>query len=115
MVLLEAMALLRSGVGPVIAVVADEPLPPPLDRGRPYGPMAVAFALTASRPARCEGTLHALAPEPAPEIEPPEVPADVWANPCAPALHLVGALGARRSGRVGLTRDGAPWSVEVQP
>ncbi len=94
--LLECAGVIAAGQGPVVLVIAEEPLPEPLADGRAYGPLAAAFALTGPgspgpsdmfvrtcRLRQAVGSAAAL-----------DVPAGVAESPCAVALGLVEA--ARR-------------------
>ncbi len=111
MALLEALAWLEDGDVPVVVVVADESLPPPLDAVVPFDTLAVAFALGKGEGGR--GRLAHLRRDP--QVAAAPVPARFAKNPAAAALALLDALTQKRSGAVRLTATpGAePWCVDV--
>jgi hypothetical protein len=119
MCLVEAFAQLAAGESEVVLVVADEPVPAPLDALAPWGGLAVAIHL-ARAPTRGQGgaklvDLGLRRPAPAPA----RVPASVADNPVAPALALARALEAAQDDVVALERVADPrtpaWCVTVEP
>jgi hypothetical protein len=91
MSLFEAIGLLAGGAPDVALVLADEPLPAPLQP--PYDGLAVALHLVRD-PAPGDIVLDG----PRPETDAPasaRVPASIALNPCAPAWTLAQAITAR--------------------
>ena len=119
-VLLEAFALLADGHDDVIAVVADEPLPPPLDRFGRYDPLAIAFALRLPKPADGKGLSTLTDLNTGPTVPPGasvfEPPPALRHNPVMPALSLLRAVHDGPPGPVVLTAgDGPGAHVIVTP
>jgi hypothetical protein len=119
MCLVEAFALLAAGENELVVVVADEPVPVPLDALAPWGGLAVAIHL-ARVPARGQVgaklvDLGLRRPAPAPM----RVPASVAGNPAAPALALAQALAAAQDEIIALEWGNDPrtpaWCVTVEP
>ena len=112
-VLLESCALLEDGHDAVIAVVADEPLPEPLDRFLDYAPLALAFALCPY--AEGDEALAVLGPiQPRATATDGDVPERFRQNPIAPALRLFEAVRGGAPCRVSLSAvDGLGPAVEV--
>jgi hypothetical protein len=119
MVLLEALTWLRDRGGEVLAVVADEPMPPPL--GPSTNAVGAALVLAASpdgaaggpRPLALLSDLRQ-ARDPAAPSEPR--PLEV-ASPSAAVLPLVAAIeSARQPGRIEVsTGPMARWSIAFAP
>ncbi len=98
MSLVEAIGLLAAGARDVALVLADEPLPAPLQP--PYDGLAVALHLVRD-PAPGDVVLDG----PYADAEAPvsaRPPASVAANPCAPAWSLAQAITARHAGVIAL-------------
>jgi hypothetical protein len=115
MVLLEALTWLRDRGGEVLAVVADEPMPPPL--GPSTNAVGAALVLAAppggARPLALLSDLRQ-ARDPAAPSEPR--PLEV-ASPSAAILPLVAAIeSARQPGRIEVsTGPTARWSIAFAP
>jgi hypothetical protein len=119
MVLLEAMAQLAAGGGPVLAIVADEPVPEALVSHQTSAALSVALVLARAedgRPAGAPGPLAVLddlrqiAVSSATAERPVEVD-----GPCAAILPLVAAIAAKRGGRVELGAGAVSrWSIALR-
>lgn len=114
MVLLEALTLLALGGDPVLAIVADEPLPQAIRPGFVTPAVAAALVLAAdSGPQPAAAVLEDLRQTqtvPAAQERPQEVD-----SPCAAILPLIAALGHGRDGRVNVSPAEDPrWSMGVR-
>ncbi|MBK8266277.1 MAG: beta-ketoacyl synthase chain length factor [Nannocystis sp.] len=111
--LVEAATMIRGGVGPVMVVLAEEPLPEPLAQGRVYAPLAAAFLLDAPPADRSGARLVRIAVGAATEAQALTTDApSLTANPCATALALVAALHHGDAGAYALSpADESPFFV----
>jgi len=111
MALLEAALQLAECGGVALLLLADEALPGPLQGWGTYRSAAVALLLTAEPTARSRARLERLRRAPA---DPPAVPPEWRAHPCAGGLALAAAVEAGRSGALGLGPAGeGGWAVDL--
>jgi len=113
--LLEAAALFHESPGPVVVVLADEPVPDALWPGHSYPPVAVAFALDHE----AEGALACIEDIRQDANAPPVPDLSHFAlNPAAAAVPLLRAvLSAEKASRVLVPLEAArsPWCAVVAP
>jgi hypothetical protein len=114
--LLESMLVLDDGlVAQAVAVVADEAPPEPIRSARAdcsFDALGVAFALDRSE----EGALAKITLALNADGEALSIPDSFHHNPCAPALGLLRAVEARRSGTYVLSAPplAQGWSVRLE-
>jgi hypothetical protein len=115
MVLLEAMTLLALGGDEVLAVAADESLPPAIRPGHMTGAVSAALVLAADRPGAEAGLavledLRQTPADPGMVERPQEVD-----GPCTAILPLIAALARGQAGRVSVSPKEDPrWTVVVR-
>lgn len=107
--LLEALGLLHEGHHEVLAIVADEPLPAPLNERLPFEGLGVGLALTKEAKGAI-AKLGTLGFEADAEPSLPALSASYRRNPCAKALFLAEAIARGRFGRIDL---GGGYSIDM--
>jgi hypothetical protein len=114
--LLEAWALVVTAEDRAVVVVADEPLPPPLNERADYEPLAIGFAISRTPGDDCLAQLSGLRCSPAAGTLDLALPPELEHNPTAVGVPLLRAVHEVETDCVvPLSRGSDRWTVRVGP